>query len=463
MEYAIAGGVTAVFILLYLITRPRERDSFTSAMNEEDYIAYARETARSLDAPSDGGNRINAAPYKRKVGKALRRAEKECGDAELKRLYTVLSDRKEDIEQLMKKDFTVLQDLPGVKGRARCVLVAETVLERSRYIFCADRVEIAAEAFNAARTLTYSEIDAMQTAFEFVLLRKLAFLCERLTVTDDVRKEALRVAKRPRLRANTKKCKMMRGTVFSRFCAGEMGYDTEKFDKAYLALTDELAFYLNNVIDSLDNAAIFDFSVYYEPCGILARFDAYASAPAETRAAFAKKLGELSTAENLDEYAYAVRLENYGDYGKLSAVSVRRAAVGRGSAVLARFPGDLTTLARALSSPVFMQLIFGQSGKNESILKNVKIKSGFMPKSRVTSANFGINIKGDRLSVSPEFPPELEEAECVVVHKGVRHKVRIERGGGGVTVNGTLMTGVPSVTLGGIPLNIVFGIGQNID
>lgn len=86
-----------------------------------------------------------------------------------------------------------------------------------------------------------------------------------------------------------------------------------------------------------------------------------------------------------------------------------------------------------------------------------------MPKSRVTSANFGINIKGDRLSVSPEFPPELEEAECVVVHKGVRHKVRIERGGGGVTVNGTLMTGVPSVTLGGIPLNIVFGIGQNID
>ena len=41
--------------------------------------------------------------------------------------------------------------------------------------------------------------------------------------------------------------------------------------------------------------------------------------------------------------------------------------------------------------------------------------------------------------------------------------MRIERGGGGVTVNGTLMTGVPSVTLGGIPLNIVFGIGQNID
>ena len=167
-----------------------------------------------------------------------------------------MSDRKEDIEQLMKKDFTVLQDLPGVKGRARCVLVAETVLERSRYIFCADRVEIAAEAFNAARTLTFSEIEAMQTAFEFVLFRKLAFLCERLTVTDDVRKEALRVAKRPRLRANTKKCKMMRGTVFSRFCAGEMGYDTEKFDKAYLALTDELAFYLNNVIDSRHTRAL---------------------------------------------------------------------------------------------------------------------------------------------------------------------------------------------------------------
>ena len=174
MEYAIAGGVTAVFILLYLITRPRERDSFTSAMNEEDYIAYARETARSLDAPSDGGNRINAAPYKRKVGKALRRAEKECGDAELKRLYMILSDRKDDIKRLINKDFSVLQDLPSVNGKARCVLVAETVLERSRYIFCADRVEIAAEAFNAARTLTFSEIETMRTAFEFVLFRKLA-------------------------------------------------------------------------------------------------------------------------------------------------------------------------------------------------------------------------------------------------------------------------------------------------
>lgn len=455
MEYAVAGCVTALFIIFFLLTRPKDREEFSSVCDENEFREMAKSLANSLPAPSDGGKEVQAAPYKRKIKRAMRRMEEEREDPELKRIFLTLSDRKEDLKKLVKTDFSVLESLPSVNGTARCVLIAEATLSHSRYIFCEDRAGAMLEAFNAARTLTFAEIDAMESAFRFVLYKKLAFLCERLTVTDDIRSAALRIARHPRLRSSSNEAKKLKGSViFSKFCAGELGYDTEKFDERYIALTDELTSCLNNVFDSLDNIAIFDFSAFYEPCGILARFDTFASASPECRAAFLKKLGELSSAENLDEYAYTVRLENYGEFGKLPPFKVRRIPIGKGSAVAAHFDGDLLILARALSSPTLMQMLFGQSG-NKSIIKNTKIKNSFMPKTRTFSANFGISAEGDSLRVTPDFPEEIVSAECVLRHKGVRHKVKIERGEPSLTVNGTLMKGVPSVKLGEIPLEIV--------
>ena len=51
---------------------------------------------------------------------------------------------------------------------------------------------------------------------------------------------------------------------------------------------------------------------------------------------------------------------------------------------------------------------------------------------------------------------ETESADFVLVHRGVKHRVHIERGDECVFVNGTKMTGVPSVTLGERPLDIRF-------
>lgn len=318
MEYAVAGGVTALFIILFLLTLPKEREEFSSVCDEKEFAELAAELARSLPAPTDGGKEIRFAPYKRKIKRALRRTDAEYNDTELKRLFLTLADRKEELQKLAKTDFSVLQSLPAVNGTPRVIIISEATLSHSRYIFCEDRTAKMLEAFNAARTLTFKEIDAMETAFRFALCKKLAFLCERITVTDDIRAAALRTAKHPGLRSRSAECKRLKGSViFSKFCAGEMGYDTEKFDEKYIALTDELCSCLNNVLDSLDNISIFDFSAFYEPCGILARFDTFASAAPEARAAFMEKLGELSTTENLDEYAYSVRLENYGEYGKM--------------------------------------------------------------------------------------------------------------------------------------------------
>lgn len=458
MEYAIAGGVTALFIIIYLVTRPKPRERFTAALNEQAFAAYAKERAESLCAPANGGKEPDTAPMKKKVKRALALCDKECDDEGLLRLLLILKERKEDLAALAKEDFSRIADLPYANGKARAVTLAETVLCPSRYIFVADRAETAFAAFNAVRTLTFTETENMREAFRLVLLEKLSFICGRIAETERMMRAARRVARHPRLARFSRAPKIMKGSIFSYFCAGELGYDTEKFAERYLALTDETAFLLSNVIDSLDNTDIFDFSEYYEPVNILAHYDAYVSASPETRAAFMRKLGELSGAENLDEYAYALRLEGYGGYGKLPPLTVRRVSAGKGSAVLAHFDGDLVMLARALSSKEMMEMLFGQSRKGGSILKNQKIKNSFMPKTKVVLADFGLTVEGDTLTAAPSLPDKIVSAECVVSHKGVDHRVRIVRGEPGLVVNGTEMSGVPFVTLGDIPSEIIFTV-----
>ena len=74
MEYAIAGGVTALFIIIYLVTRPKPRERFTAALNEQAFAAYAKERAESLCAPANGGKEPDTAP---RQGTGHRAHEKE--------------------------------------------------------------------------------------------------------------------------------------------------------------------------------------------------------------------------------------------------------------------------------------------------------------------------------------------------------------------------------------------------
>lgn len=461
MEYAIAGGVTALFVIIYLLTRPAMRERFTAALKEEELAARARECAENLGMPSDGGKEPYTAAMKRAVMRALSHSARAADDGALEHLRSILRERKEDLEKLAKEDFSALGDLPYAKGEARAVTLARLVLENSRYIFCADRAETVIGAFNAVHTLTFSEIEQMEKAFRFVLFEKLAFLCARITKTEKVMRAAGHAAKHPRLATLFKTYKAMRGVIFSRFCAEELGYDITKFRDGYLALADETAFYLSNVIDAVDNIEIFDFSSYYAPVSVLREFDAYVSATPDTRAAFMKKLGELSGAENLDEYAYALRLRDYGGYGMLPPLRTLRFTAGKGSVVSATAKGDLTLLARALSSPEMMQLFFG--GKKKSIIKKAKIKSSFMPKTRNVLADFGVRVDGDSLSVCRALPEGIVSVRCAIEHSGTVHEVEIVRGAPPLTVNGTVMSGVPAVTLGDIPLHIVAGADTGVD
>ena len=185
MEYAIAAGVTAVFIALYVILRPRPREAFDATLKENELVSAAKEFAASLPAPSDGGGNAPAQPYARYVKRALRA---KSPDPLISRIFEMLGEKREELKKLASEDFAPLQDLPCVNGKVRCVCVAETVLGHSKYIFCRERAEGVIKAFNEVRALTFAETDAMEKAFRYVLLKKLGFLCKNACLAERLRR-----------------------------------------------------------------------------------------------------------------------------------------------------------------------------------------------------------------------------------------------------------------------------------
>ena len=109
MEYAIAGGVTLIFVLIYIFTRPKKRERFSRALKEEEFSEAAWELARSLPPPKDGGGDIAEGKDARAVKKALSLSGRQWADEGLARLFLILKDRKDDVKVLLKEDLSSLQ------------------------------------------------------------------------------------------------------------------------------------------------------------------------------------------------------------------------------------------------------------------------------------------------------------------------------------------------------------------
>lgn len=458
MEYAIAGGVTALFILIYLLTRQKDRETFTEAYDEEKFAAEIKAFAENMPAPSDGGKGVPTVSMKRNIRRAVRRINPDDDEESFRRFAAAMKDKAQDIKEMTEKDYTAMQELPSIDGTPRVYLIADKIMSHSRYILCADRVETALTAINSARTLTFRETEALENAFYLVLYRKLSFLCARMCAVVKIRKKALKLAKHPERHKKSADFKMLKGNaVFSKFCAAELDYDTEKFDELYEKIIDDIMFYLGNVFDSMDNLRLMDFTEYYEPLKILAAYEVFAAADAECKREFLTALSELSAKENVDETAYAVRLANYGEASKIPPVRARRINFLSRRGVTAVFGANLLTLARALTSDTVMNMLFGKkSGK--SIIKTVKIKNSYMPKIKNCTAEFGISVENGNLRISPRLSSDIVGAHVTLRHVGVLHSVTIERGDEELIVNGTRMRGVPAIALNEIPLNIVVKI-----
>ncbi len=240
MEYIVAGGVTALFVILFLATLKKEREQFSHALKEDEFARYCKHIAEKLPPPTDGGKPVSLTASVRAVKRTLKIPKSD--DGELLRLQLVLEEGKESVLKLAKEDFSTLENLPQVNGTPRAVLIADTVLGSSRYIFSADRAKCAIDAFNAARTLTFSEAEALQKCFVFVLMRKLGWLAKRIDGIEKMKSAGEKIAGAPSFYARSRLYGSVKGrTVFSRFCADALGYDTEKFVRSYREIADNTA------------------------------------------------------------------------------------------------------------------------------------------------------------------------------------------------------------------------------
>lgn len=459
VEYAVAGGVAVLFVVLYLLVKPVRRESFCEPLDENQFAAESRRLAEIMPPPERGGKDVGAAKYARKVKKAAKIALDDEDEKYFGRLYAPFREHGEEIESLCRTDFSRLADLPYTDGVPRTVKIADFVLTHSKYLLAEDRLDAALYAVTEKTTLTFEEMRAFPVAVRFCILKKLAATVEAAEKMRDIAARARRIAAHPARAASSSDFRALkRNAVFNRVCAEKLGYEGATFAKTFGNLADETVFYTENCFLSLRLLTLFDFSRYYNPLKIMAKYEVLKKSDEKTVTAFFNALSRQSERENLDETAYALRLENYTDKGFIPPLNVRMLGSGKRRISVVGENDDIVTLARALTSDTAMQLAFGAGTGKKKSMEKLLIKSPKPPKMLQYTVEMGISERDGNMTVKPSFPACVNGARIDFVHDGVRHSITFEKGETkAMTVNGTAMFGVPSVKLGSIPLDIKIG------
>ena len=79
MEYGITIGVVLIFLIMYICTRPKMRETYYKILNEEDYNAQCVEFLKNLPLPKQGGSIVYAKKYVFKIkslSRYIKRKEK---------------------------------------------------------------------------------------------------------------------------------------------------------------------------------------------------------------------------------------------------------------------------------------------------------------------------------------------------------------------------------------------------
>ena len=171
MEYAISIAVVAVFICVYLLTRPKIRALYFDEYCDEEYKNKCEEYVKSLPLPKEGG-KTEAKKYASKIKFIMLKIKmkKYCG------FFDEFIGVEDDVKALLKIDFMSLDELPSIDGEPRAVRIARFCLAHSNYAFDENRVKAIIEEHNRRKTLSFSEIMAMKSAFTYVLIEKLCYI-----------------------------------------------------------------------------------------------------------------------------------------------------------------------------------------------------------------------------------------------------------------------------------------------
>ena len=427
MVYAITAIVLVFFIVLYAITRTKERDRFAIFISDNDFNEEAKKFVRSIPLPK-GSATQNAKKYLRGISfcRLLLKRKKYKG------IFDDFLQDENPVQMLEKVDFEKLCDLPSVNNIARATLIASFCLSSDRFVFDGDRVQAAVERHNEFRTLAFLEIMSMKQAFLYVLLEKLYFIYEDLHTIAKVMKIASKYVGDEGLSATNKKySKYSKSKLFLSLCAIEANYSVSTGLNDIVTVIDKLYSTYVNVLTSIADVLNYDFSKLYSPLEILDKFPIFSNAKEKCKINFLSLLSKLSDKENLDEFMYAIRLEKYVDTASSGHARVKRMVVlGKFFATFSQSE-DTSLLGAALRSDLLMNLYFGDNKKSksiDSISKIIDFENTFEPIYKFSPMNFGISTANGVLHLSPHLPSGVNSADVTFCENGVNYDLHICRG-----------------------------------
>jgi len=461
MEYAITVSIVLAFALIYILTLKKVRPVYFEDYGDGEFSDCLDAYIKKMPLPKEQ-SKISAKKYVSTIKRInfMINRKKYNGFFES---FVELSDR---IKPILKFDFSPLENLPSIDGEPRAVKLIRFCLAHSDYKFVENRVIETIEAQNVRKTLSFSEISSMNTAFIYVLLEKICYIYLQLETLAKVYNLAAKYVYNP-VMLQEKYKKLTKSKLFLSLCSLNAGYKTEYFSAIHKEKTDGILSELSAILSTVDTVRAYDFSRYYTPLEILDKFEVFSSASNDEKKNFLTLVQKDSDKENLDEFLYVIRLEKYMQSASAGHLSVNKLDfLGRRLCVINQ-KSNLSMLGAALSSHSLMTLFFAdkvknKAKKNKSIMNLIDFENTFEPIYKFHNINFGISTKGGRLRISPSLPADIKSADIAFDYMGTENNLHIVRSDEPQLLLGnTKLEGIEQIKLGSRPLDITVGIPLN--
>lgn len=454
MEYIIAVVITIGFLIIYIVTKRSPREEFTTLLTDEKYKKKCIEDAKAVGVPKKNGKcKYNSKSLYRLIKKAEKQTSKsKCKDIkEFHRYFAYLKKIAKNA------NFEKLEEMPCCNNVTRIETLARTALENCEYMLIEDKIASVFEAFNRRSTVNFPEIEEMKNAFMFVYLEKASLLANRLFVIEKIRKIAEKISQKPLRYENSKLYHRVKdNNIFLHFSACEREENIPTADAVYFDVIHSTERILSNIVDGIRLLDAFSFYRFYRPLEIFYTYDVFIDAEECAKTCLLEDFSNQSTNLNIDEYCYAVVLDNYLKRTVPPIFTAKKLNIGAGTIFGFYKKNNLIKIALALTSRDMFSILYSKpKKKSKSILKNIRFKNTFAPYTPQKTLKFGISIASDNLTIKPSVPAEFDKVEIAFSHKGTEHKLTIlPSNTEALTVNGTKLSGVPAIKLGKIPLDV---------
>ena len=370
MEYIVSIIITILFIVIYMITKPKSREVFTRSLSDEEFSIKLSALSKHLDLPDktckkeyDVSKFISKIRYACFLAKKHTRqnAKSKLNIPELQNFVKLIESNNSILKSLSKTDFSKLNNLPSKSGITRIENICRCILETNNYIFDSAKTQIAFDFFNKINTISYPEIENFHLVLAYLFLEKLSFLSLRVVCLIKLGNYAKTVTLSPKLYSNRKLYQSVKtNNVFLHFTSSMQNLNCTSADLVYFDVVENITSLTRVVVEQLGKISSDTFLRFYTPLGILNNFNSFSLSQAEVRSAFLTEVSLQSSKQNIDELAYVYSLVKYVGREEPLTFKSQQVRVFDYFLVFSYFKTSMKTLAIALKSPVAMELIFSK-------------------------------------------------------------------------------------------------------